>query len=286
MSRVLAVTQGHIGRACLLDKVRPAGAHAHPVHHAMIELDGPCHEYQVGEASAVLAPRRAVLVNSHELHANLSVGQGKSTILMLYFSPLWIEEQFPGLPAYVRFFRHGSVQLGADTVELAQHLARRMLEAAEINTADVQALFGELAEHLCHQYGPTYPNRERPARSNDYRIRRAIALMQEHLEEPLPTQEIAARVGLSRSRFFELFTACTGLSPKHYVNMLRLHAAVEYLADDPGPIAELSQRCGFGAQSHFSKFFVDQQGFTPRDYRRAAVPALPRQHGQADAVHP
>jgi len=283
VSRVLAVTQGHTGRACLLEKLRPAGAHAHPVHHVMIELDGACHEYQVGDTSAILAPRRAVLVNSHELHANLSVGQGKSTILMLYFSPSWIEEQFPGLPSYVRFFRQNSVQLDAYAVGLAQRLARHMLEAAEINPPEIQALFGELAEHLCHQYGPTHPNRERPARSNDYRIRRAIALMQEHLEEPLPTGTIASRVGLSRSRFFELFTACTGLSPKHYVNMLRLQAAVQFLADDPGPIAELSQRCGFGAQSHFSKFFVDQQGFTPRDYRRAALPVAQRACAQASA---
>ena len=270
MSRVLAVSNGPVGRACLLEKMRPAGAHAHRENHVLIQIEGGHHDYHVGNEIAVLDPDHAVLVNSHELHSNLTVCE-RSIMLMLYFSPEWIETQFPALPAYVRFFPRSSVRLSPALRLQIEQLARQMQSSEDDQDEAVHHLFESLAENLCHSYGPCFSTRQRPTRINDFRIRRAIALMRENLEEPLATGDLASKVGLSRSRFFELFSACTGLSPKHYLNMIRLEMALQFLADDPSPIAELSQRCGFGAQSHFSKFFVDQQGFRPRDYRRVAL---------------
>ncbi len=274
MSKVLSIAEGPIGRACLLDKNRPARAHAHLGPHAMLQIEGVAHEYDIAGVPAILDRSNAVLVNNHELHGNRSLGSGHSVVLMLYLTPAWIAERFPGLPGYVKLFPKASVQLNPALRDLADELASKMREADDIDDDEVQWLFTKLAVGICDTYGPATPSRQRISKLNDFRIRRAIALMHESLEEPLSASELSSRVGLSRSRFFELFTACTGLSPKHYGNMLRLDLATRCLAGDTDPIAEISQKCGFGAQSHFSKFFVEQQGFTPREFRRAAAPAV------------
>lgn len=238
----------------------------------MLQIDGVAQRYEVGGVPVVLDRRHAVLVNSQELHANQGDGEGRSIVLMLYLSPDWVTSRFPALPPAAKLFSNPSVLLTPALCALATALAQAMQHAVDIDAADVQQLFGTLAEQLCEAYACVTWSRAGMGKLNDFRIRRAISLMQDSIEEPLSAGELCARVGLSRSRFFELFTECTGLSPKHYANMLRLDVATQRLAGDQERIGEISHKCGFGAQSHFSKFFVEQQGFTPREFRRAAAP--------------
>lgn len=238
----------------------------------MLHIEGEVLAYRVGESTAPLDRQHAVLVNQHALHGNVAMGEGRSVVLMLYLSPQWVAAQFPAAPPGA-LFPSASVAMPDGLRRLADELAQCMRHAGDIDDAQVQQLFGTLAVELCTVHGRARPWM-RPGNPNDFRIRRAIALMHECIDEPLSACELSSRVGLSRSRFFELFAACTGLSPKHYANMLRLDRATQWLVGHDGPIAEVSYMCGFGAQSHFSKFFVEQQGFTPREFRRAAAPLL------------
>jgi transcriptional regulator GlxA family with amidase domain len=46
------------------------------------------------------------------------------------------------------------------------------------------------------------------------------------------------RVGLSRSRFLDLFAECMDLSPKHHLDMLRMETAFDELFTSRRSIAE------------------------------------------------
>ena len=82
--------------------------------------------------------------------------------------------------------------------------------------------------------------------------------------------DLASQVGLSRSRFYDLFQMCTGFSPRAYLDMLCVETAISRLSSGQGKIAEVSAELGFSAQSNFTRFFLNQVGVPPSEYRRAA----------------
>jgi AraC family transcriptional regulator len=110
----------------------------------------------------------------------------------------------------------------------------------------------------------------RGSRFEDTRIRRAIALLRAHPNKDLNMDQLASQVGLSRSRFYDLFQLCTGFSPRTYLDLLCIEAAISRLSSGRGKIAEVSAELGFSAQSNFTRFFLNQVGVPPSEYRRAA----------------
>ncbi len=109
------------------------------------------------------------------------------------------------------------------------------------------------------------------SRFEDSRIRRAIALLRARPNKDLSIDELATQVGLSRSRFYDLFQLCTGFSPRAYLDMLCVETAIARLSSGQGKIAEVSAELGFSAQSNFTRFFLNQVGVPPSEYRRAAA---------------
>ena len=83
--------------------------------------------------------------------------------------------------------------------------------------------------------------------------------------------DLANQVGLSRSRFYDLFQLCTGRSPRAYLDMLCVETAISRLASGRAKIADVSAELGFSAQSNFTRFFLHQVGIPPSEYRRAAA---------------
>ena len=51
--------------------------------------------------------------------------------------------------------------------------------------------------------------------------------------------------------------------------MLCVETAISRLASGRGKIAEVAAELGFSAQSNFTRFFLNQVGVPPSEYRRA-----------------
>jgi AraC-like DNA-binding protein len=104
----------------------------------------------------------------------------------------------------------------------------------------------------------------------DYRLRVAIAHMQDNLGSPKVALELAEVVGLSRSRFFELFHDQLGTSPLVFWNAMRLEEALIRLNANEGNMTSMARRLGFSTPGNFSRFFRDHRGVTPTTYRRVS----------------
>lgn len=270
MARAISIVEDVFGRACLLDKDRRVGPHAHPEPHIVLKISGEDFDYQVGSQLAPCTRETIVLVNALELHSNHSRGKGHSVILALYLSPQWLIEQHPSLLSGGKLFERASCPLPARLRELADRLATEMMLPGVVKQERLQFLVSEIALCTFENYGRDIDAVLRFGKLNDFRIRRAVMHMRQIVAQPVDLAAVAAEVGLSRSRFFELFIACTGLSPKQYLDMLRMDLALNALAKTDQSIAEVSDACGYSAQSHFTRFFVHQIGITPGEYRRAA----------------
>jgi AraC-like DNA-binding protein len=63
----------------------------------------------------------------------------------------------------------------------------------------------------------------------------------------------------------------TGHSPRAYLDLLCVESAISKLSNGGAKIAQVSAELGFSAQSNFTRFFQQQVGIPPSEYRRAAA---------------
>ena len=106
------------------------------------------------------------------------------------------------------------------------------------------------------------------------RVRRAALLMEQHLNDPLPIEEIARRLNVSTRQFERLFQASTGMSPTAFYRALRLRYGLWMLKNSRRSVTAIALEAGFADCAHFSRQFRDFYGFTPSDARAGEAPAV------------
>jgi AraC-like DNA-binding protein len=89
-----------------------------------------------------------------------------------------------------------------------------------------------------------------------------------HLSEPLSVSDMAARAGLSGSRFSQVFRNRFGRPPHQFLLHLRIQRAQDLLHHTSLTMREISAQCGFSDVHHFAKTFKRLSGQTPGSYRR------------------
>lgn len=92
----------------------------------------------------------------------------------------------------------------------------------------------------------------------------------------LTLEEIAAHVHLSPSRFNHVFLAAVGQSPIKWLNGQKLKNAKRLLESTELSILQVAQRSGFVDPNYFSKFFRQQTGLSPQQYRSGAEVTGPK----------
>lgn len=132
----------------------------------------------------------------------------------------------------------------------------------------VDSLITALSAHLIRHYCATQPNIPLYAGGLPrYQLKRAIAYINEHLDQDINLAEIAQAVGMSRYYFIRLFKQSMGVTPYKYLNQQRVEQAKRLLKQREIAIADIALRCGFANQSHFTKHFRQITGTTPKAYR-------------------
>jgi transcriptional regulator GlxA family with amidase domain len=99
----------------------------------------------------------------------------------------------------------------------------------------------------------------------------AIELMEANIEDPLPQEQLAQYVGLSRRQLERLFRRHMGRTPAQYYLELRLERARHLLYQTDLPIMNIACACGFVSASHFSTCYRQMFGKTPRAERSEAA---------------
>lgn len=93
--------------------------------------------------------------------------------------------------------------------------------------------------------------------------------MEQHIDQPLTLESIAARLGLSPYHFSRLFSAHMGRSVMAHVRGRRLVKAAQRLRRDPElRLIDLAFDCGFESQEAFTRAFVRIFGVPPGRFRQ------------------
>ena len=80
---------------------------------------------------------------------------------------------------------------------------------------------------------------------------------------------------LTPSNLSHYFKNCTGQGVLEYVQALRKKEAASLLARTDEPVQIVGERVGMPNVSSFIRFFKQQTGVTPGQYRRQARPSAP-----------
>lgn len=103
---------------------------------------------------------------------------------------------------------------------------------------------------------------ESPRPAMDYRVRRAIARIDEALEEPPTLEALASELNVSSSRLRHMFREQVGLPLSRYVLWMRLRAAL-LRALEGKSMAESAQAAGFSDSAHFTRTCRQMFGLPP-----------------------
>ncbi|ETD18565.1 hypothetical protein HMPREF1199_01383 [Hoylesella oralis CC98A] len=117
---------------------------------------------------------------------------------------------------------------------------------------------------------------DQPFLSADYIFMNKLnTLLEAELANPdLDIDDIAARLGYSRSVFYRRLKALVNIAPNDFLRTYRLKRAAELLASSTLSLAEISDRTGFSSYSYFSKTFKKQFDMSPKNYRANQTPHI------------
>lgn len=89
-----------------------------------------------------------------------------------------------------------------------------------------------------------------------------------HLNEKITLQTLAKKVNLNQKYLSMLFVKEAGMTISDYIKSKRITAAQNMLRYSEYTYAEISTILAYSSQSHFTKVFRDETGYTPKEYRQ------------------
>ncbi|HZM34700.1 MAG TPA: AraC family transcriptional regulator [Burkholderiales bacterium] len=255
MGRTVRLFEGRFGRLVLIE----LGA-----HESVQAQNDPAIVLQQGDAEVVF-------LNPGELYIALDTRR----VVVFHAAGSWLGESFPAVFGQEdrRPFPQSRETITPRIRQLAETLAIEVLNDRFLSPERLEFILQELLLSIVETY--LAPRKASTlwegSRFEDTRIREAIALLRAHPNKDLNMNDLASKVGLSRSRFYDLFQICTGFSPRAYLDMLCVQTAISRLSSTRQTIADVAAELGFSAQSNFTRFFLNQVGVPPSKYRRAAA---------------
>jgi AraC-like DNA-binding protein len=107
----------------------------------------------------------------------------------------------------------------------------------------------------------------------DQQMSAAITCMHDNPGNRWTLQELAARVGMSRSIFALKFRETVGETPMEYLTRWRMLLAGDRLKNSSDSLSAIASSLGYESESAFGKAFKRVMGCSPRQYSRRSHPA-------------
>jgi AraC-like DNA-binding protein len=128
------------------------------------------------------------------------------------------------------------------------------------------AILTLLSEMLIHERRGDKPNYYQKI------VEKAKFLMEQQVENQLSLSDISDELGVSSSRFNEIFKNYTAMTPYQYFIQLKIHRAERLLEDEGASVKEVSLSLGFEDQYYFSRLFKSKTGIAPSEWKKYLIP--------------
>lgn len=92
--------------------------------------------------------------------------------------------------------------------------------------------------------------------------------IEQHYSKKISIEEISEVFSISTPTVYRKFSEYFGISPKNYINNVRLMHAAVFLETSENTVGEICDMVGFSDAFYFSKLFKKKYGISPSEYRK------------------
>jgi len=185
------------------------------------------------------------------------------------------QERYPDVPLVEQLYT-----LGDSILTCAGGMGGVDLMLRLIADRHGEGMAGEVADQILTPpiRPPTAPQRRTLGQGTDQFppiLRRAIALIEANIADPLTVPDLADSLGLSQRQLERLFHKGLGCSVVQFGTLVRLQHARVLLIATKLSVREIATATGFNALSHFASAFRKCFARRPSDYRQGWAPTEP-----------
>lgn len=109
---------------------------------------------------------------------------------------------------------------------------------------------------------------------NDVRVRRAVAIMEKTIADPLEIREIAEQLNITMRQLNKAFMDSLNDTPSDFYRDMRIRHAEWLLTNSSRSITLISQECGFADSAHLTRWFKRKYNESPKHYRHRREEAI------------
>ena len=132
-----------------------------------------------------------------------------------------------------------------------------------------EELFYFLMEQLIAEYGEM---RQGPPAVLRKEVQAACDYMEAYYMDGISLEQLSRISGLNKYTLLRSFTVSRGITPYQYLSTIRVNKA-KRLLEEGAALADIAMLAGFSDQSHFTRFFKNFIGVTPKVYQLMFVGA-------------
>lgn len=131
-----------------------------------------------------------------------------------------------------------------------------------------EELFFFLIEQLIEEH--TEPNLQSNLENTNIEIQAVCDYLENNYAEHIVLDELSTIAGMNKYSLLRNFTKLKGITPYRYIENIRVNKAKKLLEKGVEPI-DAAIQTGFVDQSHFTNFFKNFIGLTPKQYQNIFI---------------
>jgi signal transduction histidine kinase/DNA-binding response OmpR family regulator len=100
-------------------------------------------------------------------------------------------------------------------------------------------------------------------------VQKAVSLVEKNIGNPeFRVEDLCKKMGMSRVYFYKKTLALTDKTPSEFIRLIRLKRAADLLEKSQLFVNEIALQVGFNEVKYFRKYFKDEFGITPNEYKK------------------
>ena len=224
MARPIRVFDGSFGRLQLVEAAAGEAPQTTAAPQIVVKQAGADVDFRIDGQTLPLTRDNLLFFNPGVTGQAVLADGAHAQLLVFQASADWLCRSFPAaFEAGGRPFAAAGEAITHRIRQLADTLVVEVLNDQFLSHERLEFNLQELMISIVESYLARRQTAARLWRGSpfaDNRIRKALALLRAHPNKEVNMNELASQVGLSRSRFYDLFQLSTGRSPRSYLDML------------------------------------------------------------------
>jgi len=251
------------GHNCSARNLRLLSPHIHKTAEFLYLANGS-QKYSIDGQEHVVKGNQVLVVDAEVPHSSGPNPYGR-------YESLWFRLDIPVFAASLGV----SDQVKDLICRRLQHMANPILAPQDHLYSELQGAFYNLAsqdptDQLCGystfvHFVTQLVKCTDPAVSCSPGIQRAIVYIEENICTHLVLEDLAQLAGLSLSGFKQKFRRETGITPREYINLLKIEKAKEFLSAGVS-VTQTAFNLDFSSSSYFSVLFRQMEDMPPSEY--------------------